>query len=190
MTNLLVSGQVAKSESVKPFTCNYMLVENKIPLPGSFFKYCRTLFTTSKCGFLGLAMYWLNLWTTNAMSCLVMVKYSSLPISLLQALGSLSSSPSYLLNFTFCSIGVLVGLHPNKPASFNTSKVYFLWQSDILLFDLAISKPRKYLKSPKSFNLNFWSNNTLNCPPPFCHYMLQKNHPHRSIKPWNNDPFV
>ena len=61
--DLLVSGHEAQSESIKPFTCNSELAEKKIPLPSSFFKYCKTLSVASRCGFLGLVINWLSLWT-------------------------------------------------------------------------------------------------------------------------------
>jgi len=56
VTDLLVSRHDAQSESVNPLTCNSDLAEKKTPFPSSFFKYCRTLRATSRCGFLGLAM--------------------------------------------------------------------------------------------------------------------------------------
>jgi len=38
---------------------------------------------------------------------------------------------------------VLEGLHPNKPAISNSSKVYFLWLKKIPFLDLENSNPRK-----------------------------------------------
>ena len=61
VTDLLVYGHEAQSKSVKPFTCNFELAEKKMPLPGSFFKYYRTLSVALRCGFLSLAINWLSL---------------------------------------------------------------------------------------------------------------------------------
>ena len=101
VTDLLVSGHEVQSEFVKPFTCNSELTEKKIPLPGSFFKYCKTLSAASRCGFLGLAINWLSLWTAKVMSGLVMLRYSSLPTNLLYCPGSSSNKPSCLLSFKY-----------------------------------------------------------------------------------------
>ena len=50
--DLLVSGHEAQSESVMPFTCNSDAIEKNTPFLGSFFKYCKTLYAASRCGFL------------------------------------------------------------------------------------------------------------------------------------------
>lgn len=68
------------------------------------------------------------------------------------------TSPS----FTFAFIGVSVGLQPLIPVSFKRSRVYFLCDTTIPLFDLAISIPKKYLNCPKSLNSNSLSKHCFN----------------------------
>jgi len=50
-----------------------------------------------------------------------------LPINLLYCPGSLSRWLLSHHKFTFASIGVLAGLHPNMPVFSRRSSVYFLW---------------------------------------------------------------
>ena len=83
VTDLLVSRHAAQSASANPFKCKSVVAENISPLPGSLFKYYNTLCAASKCGLLDLDINWLSLWTANVMSGLVIVKYKSLPTSLL-----------------------------------------------------------------------------------------------------------
>lgn len=56
-------------------------------------------------------------------------------------------------SFTLGTMGILDGLHAHKPSSSNKPKVYFLCFIEMLEDDLAISKPRKYLRSPRSRSL-------------------------------------
>jgi hypothetical protein len=96
------------------------------------------------------------------MSGLVSVKKSNLPTDPLYWLGSCKISPSDLDNLQCCTIGILDGLHPNIPESSRISRVYFLWQKEMPFLDLATSKPKKYLKFPKSLSLNCLFRNAFN----------------------------
>jgi hypothetical protein len=46
-------------------------------------------------------------------------------------------------------------LEASRPESSKISRAYFLWQTEIPAEVLAISKPRKYFKDPKSLRRNF-----------------------------------
>ncbi len=68
---------------------------------------------------------------------------------------SSTRSPSSALNFTFCSNGIEMGLHPVIPYSDNLFKAYCLYSNHIPLKDWITSMLRKSRKSPKSFISNF-----------------------------------
>lgn len=160
VTDILVSGHEAQFESTMPFTRSSVftrssaLDDKNIPFPSSFFKYSRILCAAFKWGFLGFAIYWLNLWKSKVIFGLVMVKYSGLPTTLLYMLVLSRISPSYVLSLMFYSIGILTGLQQIEPASFSISNA-LLWQRVIPFSDLVTSNPRKNFKSPKSLSLNF-----------------------------------
>ena len=93
---------------------------------------------------------------------LVNVKYRSLPINLLYNEASGTASPIELLNLADGSMGMLVGLQANIPASDRSSRVYFLCHNEIPLVVLATLRPRKNFKVPKYLSLNLLSRNCLN----------------------------
>ena len=145
--DILVFGHEARFDSTMPFTWSSALDEKNIP-------FSRILCAAFKWGFLGFAIFWLNLWTSKVIFGLVMVKYSCLPANILYMLVLSRISPSYTLSLMFCSIGVLIGLQQTEPASFSISNALLpLTKSGS--FDNATSNSRKNFKSPKSLSLKF-----------------------------------
>ena len=55
---------------------------------------------------------------------LVIVRYISLPMNLLNCVGSFNRTPLVLDNMRFCSIGVLKGLKPANPVSCRISNAF------------------------------------------------------------------
>ena len=86
------------------------------------------------------------------MSGLMIVRYNSLPTNLLYTPGLDGNFPWNLLNFKFRSIGTLLSLQADIPASFKTSNAYFRKHKVIPLSDLATSRPRKYFKPQRSLS--------------------------------------
>ena len=108
-------------------------------------------------------MNWLNLCIEQVISGLEMVRDSNLPSNLMYIPASFNNSPSSLLSLRLTSMGVLTGLQPSILTSLITSNAYFLWHNEMPFSDLATSKPKKYFRFPRSFNLNCFSNTTSNC---------------------------
>ena len=68
----------------------------------------------------------------NIKSGLVAVKYSRLPIKLLNAEGSSSFSPSFFEIFSFYANGVATFLHDSSLNFLSISRAYFLCETKIL----------------------------------------------------------
>ena len=85
---------------------------------------------------------------------LVIVRYSNLPTNLLQDVGFFKSSLAMRPSLRLDSKGNVTGFEANKPESLRISKVYFLWQIEMPLELLAISKAEKNFKGQRSLSLN------------------------------------
>jgi len=57
---------------------------------------------------------------------------------------------------------VNVDLHLDKPNKWSRSNVYFLWEILMPMFDLVISRPKKYVVEPRSLIGKNWFNTRLN----------------------------
>ena len=134
--DLLVSGQDAQSESAKPLRWSSNLLENNNPCPRAPFRYYKILLAACRWGFLGLDINWLNLWTAMVISGLAIIRYSNLPTSQNLDFSTLSLKLAQFQVFFHRDLSC--GLHPNRPASINSSRVYFLWQKWMPNSDLAI----------------------------------------------------
>jgi len=73
----------------------------------------------------------------------------------------MNSGELSLCNLIDGSEGVVTGLEPRRPESYNKSRQYFIWHREIPLWEWAISRPKKYLRVPRSLILKAWFNTFL-----------------------------